>query len=260
MPTTIQFEVKKKHIGIITLHRPEAANAMSRSLLQSLCQQINMIHEDPDIRVVIVTGAGTKAFCAGADLKERKTMNDHEVIDTVKLIGKTVNELENMAIPTIAAINGVAFGGGLELALGCDIRIASNDTRLGLTETSLGIIPGAGGTQRLSRIVSTGQAKKLIFTAQPIDSEEAKSIGLLEEVVDDVDLLPTVMEWAELIASNAPIAMKLAKQAINNGVELSLKEGLALEHTYYQQTIDTADRLEGLQAFAEKRKPNYVGK
>lgn len=256
----IKYEVKEQHIGMITLNRPEAANAMSRQLLITLQDYIKKVKRDTTIRVLIITGTGTRAFCAGADLKERKGMTDQEVIDTVQLIGSTISAIENIHIPTIAALNGVAFGGGLELALACDMRIATQGIKLGLTETSLGIIPGAGGTQRLSRLISVGQAKKLIFTANPIDSDEAKTIGLVEEVVDEIHASQTAMEWAKMIAQNAPIAVKQAKKAINEGLDMSLAEGLDFEHVCYQQTINTLDRLEGLQAFAEKRLPNFVGK
>lgn len=260
MTQNIVYEIRDNNIGIITLNRPNNANALSTTLLEEFQQQLSEIYHDEAIRALIITGAGTRVFCAGADLKERKSMTDQQVIETVQLIGDTMNRVEAIPVPTIAALNGVAFGGGLELALSCDIRMAKANTSVGLTETSLGIIPGAGGTQRLSNLVGIGQAKKMIFTAKPIDCDEAKEIGLIETIVEADDILHAALDMASTFANNAPIAMKLAKKAIVKGTELPLKEGLQLEHTYYQQTIETTDRMEGLEAFAEKRKPTYVGK
>lgn len=260
MKTPVLLEVIDEHIAVVTLHRPEAANAMSLALLDELNKIIKQVNLDGKIRVVIITADGDKAFCAGADLKERKGMTENQVIEAVTYIGHTINNVEAITVPVIAAINGVAFGGGLELTLACDIRIAAEDTRVGLTETSLAIIPGAGGTQRLPRLIGLGQAKRLIFTAKPITTKEALVISLVEQIVPRELLFQTALEMAQSIAENGPISVKLAKQAINNGIQLTLSEGIKLEHTYYQETIPTKDRLEGLQAFSEKRKPVYQGK
>lgn len=260
MATVISYQVIDNHIGLITLNRPESANAMSRKLLVELNEQITKLNQDPAIRCVILTGGGIKAFCAGADLKERNDMSETEVIETVQLIGETVSNIEAISVPTIAVINGVALGGGLELALACDNRIAADDISVGLPETSLGIIPGAGGTQRLARLIGIAQAKRLIFTAKPITSSEAYTLGLVEEIVERHRLLKTALDYAHTIASNAPIAVKQAKKAINNGMNASLTDGLKVEHAAYKQTIDTEDRIEGLKAFAERREANYVGK
>src|SRR5690625_2782754 len=260
MPIMITYEILKKQIGVITLNRPDAANALSRQLLHELNRYIHKANQDENIRCILLTGSGEKAFCAGADLKERKQMSDKEVVETVQLIGNTVSALEKMDIPTIAVMNGVAFGGGLELALGYDIRIMQDNTQIGLTETSLGIIPGAGGTQRLARLIGVGQAKRLIFTASSITSKEAYSLGIIEEMAAQENLFETALKRAETIATNAPIAVQQAKRAINKGIEVSLQDGLIIEHQCYAQTIETEDRLEGLRAFSEKRKPTYVGK
>lgn len=248
------------HIVTLTLNRPNAANAMSIQLLDELNRCLAKIQEHPKVRCLIITGSGNKAFCAGADLKERKMMTEDEVIQTVRYIGQTVNNVEKMPIPVIAAINGAAFGGGLELALACDLRITSSQAKMGLTETSLAIIPGAGGTQRLPRLIGVGQAKRLIFTAAKISAEEAKQIGLVEEVVHEEHLLDTVIKLAKQIAENAPIAIKQAKQAIDLGLKTDIATGIELEHICYKETIHTDDRREGLQAFSEKRKPVYEGK
>jgi len=256
----IKVEIKDKHVAILTLNRPEAANAMSKSLLEKLNEQITKINQMNDIYCVILTGTGEKAFCAGADLKERKGMTEDQVIDMVRYIGDTVTNIENMKMPVIAAINGVAFGGGLELALACDFRIAVEDAKLGLTETSLAIIPGAGGTQRLPRLIGLGQAKRMIFTAKPVSADQALSIGLVDQTVGRNDLLDEAITIAKTIASNGPVALKQAKIAINRGIQMSITSGLELEHKCYLETIPTADRLEGLMAFQEKRKPEYKGK
>lgn len=260
MTECITYEIMDSHIARITLNRLNAMNAMSIALLDELNNTITNIKADENIRTVIITGAGEKAFCAGADLKERKNMTNNEVISTVNYIGQTMNQVEQLSVPVIAAINGAAFGGGLELALASDIRISARHAKMGLTETSLAIIPGAGGTQRLPRLIGLGQAKKLIFTATPVEAEDALTIGLVEDVVETKDLQNCALALAKNIARNGPVAVKQAKSAINKGVQADLYTGLAIEHLCYQQTIQTEDRIEGLQAFKEKRKPLYKGK
>lgn len=255
----ITYEVKNHHIAIITLNRPEAANALSKKMLGELNNLVNRIEQDKAIYCVIITGSGEKAFCAGADLKERIGMTDEQVIEAVQYIGQTVDNIAGIKVPVIAAINSAAFGGGLELALACDIRIAHSASRLGLTETSLAIIPGAGGTQRLPRLIGLGQAKKLIYTAKPVTAIEALDIGLVEQITD-ANVLVTAVDMAKQIVGNGPIALKQAKKAINQGMETDLTHGITLEHEYYQVTISTEDRTEGLVAFKEKRKPNYQAK
>lgn len=250
----------KEHIAVITLNRPNAANALSIEMIQTLNQTIEKIAQNPSIHCTVITGAQDRAFCAGADLKERLSMTDEQVITTVQAIGEMVTNIEQLPIPVIAALNGAAFGGGLELALACDFRVAADHITLGLTETSLAIIPGAGGTQRLTRLIGPGQAKRLIFTALPIQAVEALQIGLVEKVVKPTDLLGETIQLAEKIAENGPIAMRQAKIAINTGIQTDLATGLSVERESYQQTIHTEDRLEGLRAFQEKRKPNYKGK
>lgn len=255
----ITYEVKNEHIGLITLNRPEAANALSKPMLNDLNRVVNSIHDDSSIYCVIITGGGEKAFCAGADLKERKGMSNDQVVKAVQYIGQSIDNIEKIQVPVIAAINGAAFGGGLELALACDIRIASSTSKLGLTETSLAIIPGAGGTQRLPRLIGLGQAKRLIYTAKPISATDALRIGLVEEINNN-NVVDAAFALANQIASNGPIALKQAKKAINEGMQTDLSSGIALEHKYYQVTIPTEDRTEGLVAFNEKRKPKYKAK
>jgi methylglutaconyl-CoA hydratase len=255
----IRTEKTEDGLVVVTLNRPEAANALSLQLLQKLNETLREIQFDRSVRVVVITGAGTRSFCSGADLKERAGMDPVQVRKTVSLIRETINAVERLPQPVIAAINGVAFGGGTELALACDIRIAADTAKLGLTETSLAIIPGAGGTQRLPRLIGLGKAKELIFTARRIDAEEALNIGLVEHVVPADQLMDRVKEIAREIAKNGPIAVTQAKFAINKGFDVDLQTGLEIERAAYEVTIPTKDRLEGLQAFKEKRPPVYTG-
>ncbi|MBB3869429.1 enoyl-CoA hydratase [Geobacillus sp. NFOSA3] len=259
MSELVQYTALENGIAIITLNRPESANALSTALLYELSHLLYDLAFRRDVRVVIFTGAGEKVFCAGADLKERAGMNETEVRKTVTLIRETINQIEQLPQPVICALNGSAFGGGLELALACDIRVAADTAQLGLTETSLGIIPGAGGTQRLPRLIGKGKAKELIFTAKRITAKEAEQIGLVEYVVPREQLMEKAMEIAEQIVVNAPIAVMQAKIAINRGLDVDLATGLRIEQMAYDITIPTKDRLEGLQAFKEKRKPVYKG-
>ncbi|TKC18364.1 enoyl-CoA hydratase [Robertmurraya kyonggiensis] len=258
MTTTVLLNIEK-NIATITLNRPEAANAFSRQMLTEFKETIGELKYNASIRTVIITGAGEKVFCAGADLKERAGMTPVEVKQTVALIRQVINSVEQLPMPVIAAINGAAFGGGLELSLACDIRVATETAKIGLTETSLAIIPGAGGTQRLPRLIGLGKAKELIYTAQRVEAYEAKEIGLVEYVVSKEELLQKAKELADRIASNGPIAVAQAKNAINKGMDADLQTGLEIEQMAYAVTIPTKDRIEGLTAFKEKRKPQYKG-
>ncbi|SFA75177.1 short chain enoyl-CoA hydratase [Lentibacillus halodurans] len=260
MTALIDYQTMDDHIAILTLNRPEAMNALSKGLLDELNEYIRKINADSNIRCTIITGSSKKAFCAGADLKERKGMTEEQVIEAVSYIGNTVTNIENMKMPVIAAVNGAAFGGGLELSLACDIRIAAESAKLGLTETSLAIIPGAGGTQRLTRLIGSGQAKRLIFTAKPVTSDEALTLGMIEHMTSSENLLQEAIETAQAIVRNGPVALRQAKAAINQGSQTDMTTGLSIEYLRYKETVSTEDRLEGLQAFTEKRKPVYQGK
>lgn len=255
----VHYQVIDDKIAVVTLNRPQAANAMSHQLLNDLNDVINKLEQNKQIVCTIIVGAGDRVFCAGADLKERKGMSDDQVIQAVQYIGQTVMRIENLPMPVIAALNGVAFGGGLELALACDLRVAAEDVKLGLTETSLAIIPGAGGTQRLPRLIGLGQAKRLIYTAERLTAKEALDIGLIEQICAS-NVLDEAIELAKMISKNGPVALKQAKTAIDQGMQTDLQTGLVIEHLAYKDTIPTEDRLEGLQAFREKRKPQYKGK
>jgi enoyl-CoA hydratase/carnithine racemase len=250
---------REDQVAILTINRPEVYNCLNLATLLAMREQLGEIALDRDIRAVIVTGAGEKAFCSGADLKERRTMTEQQVQQYIRTIRDTFTELERLPKPVIAAINGVALGGGTELALACDLRVMSETAQMGLTETSLGIIPGAGGTQRLPRIVGKAKAKELIFTARKVGAEEALAIGLVNRVVPAGEALSAALELARQITENAPIALAQAKYAIDFGLEADLATGLAIESNAYQVLIPTKDRLEGLAAFKEKRKPVYRG-
>jgi len=246
-------------IATVTLNRLEAHNALSVEMLEQFIDALYALKFDPETRVIVVTGAGEKAFCAGADLIQRGQMDMPQTRQHINLIRTAVNELEAMPQPTIAAVNGVAFGGGTELTLAADLRVASVNAKFGLTETALAIIPGAGGTQRLPRLIGVAKAKELILTARRIGAEEAEQIGLVNCVTAAEDLLAKAYELAREITKNGPMAVRQAKLAINKGVEVDLATGLSIEQNAYEVILPSQDRLEGLKAFKEKRPPVYKG-
>ncbi len=251
---------EKDGIAVLTLNRPKVMNSFNFALLHSLKDQVDALKFNTNVRVVIITGAGQKAFCAGADLKERTTFDELQVKEFIFTIRNLFTSIEYLNKPVIAAINGVALGGGTELALACDIRIAAMNASMGLTETRLAIIPGAGGTQRLPRLIGRGKAKELIFTGRRVDAREALQIGLVNQICGPESLLEECQKMAGMICEAGPIAIEQAKYAINYGLETDLHTGLGIESNAYWVTIPTEDRLEGLAAFQEKRKPVYKGK
>jgi enoyl-CoA hydratase/carnithine racemase len=246
-------------IVIVTINRPERRNALDRPTLAAGRQLIRDIHYDASARVLIVTGAGDKAFCAGADLKEREHMTMVEVRQYIRYIRDTFTEIENLPIPVIAAVNGVSMGGGTELALACDIRVIDPDAKMALNETSLAIIPGGGGTVRLPRLVGRGRAKDIILTARWVGAEEALAIGMVQRIAPKGQALEHAIGIAEQIINNGPIAVTQAKYVINRGLEVPLEEALQLESDAYEVCIPTQDRVEALEAFKEKRKPEFKG-
>lgn len=248
---------KKDKIGLITINRPEVRNALNREAWALLADAFTGLDGDDSIAVIVVTGAGDKAFVAGADLNALKVRTAAQTFD-----GETpsiVARIEQVTKPTIAAINGFTFGGGLELALACDIRICSKNAKLGQTEINVGILPGAGGTQRLSRAVGLAKAKELIFTGKAISADEAEKIGLVNQVVDQAELMNVVFAMAQEIATKSPVTLKVAKQVINQGATTDLATGLALERLGQSFIFGTHDHLEGINAFLEKRKPDFKG-
>jgi len=245
-------------VWLLRLSRPEALNALSRDLLQELEGHLTLAAR-ADLRALVITGSG-KAFCAGADLKERRNMPEAEVMSFLSWVGDLFWQLEEMPCPTIAAINGLALGGGLELALCCDLRVALESAFLALPETSLGIIPGAGGTQRLPRIIGSARASQMILTARRLSAREALDWGLVNEVYPDTEIESFYFDLARQIANCAPIAIRQARRAIREGLNLPLKDGLVRERYLYEATLGTEDRREALQAFQEKRKPVFKGR
>jgi len=227
--------------------------------MNSFREYLHELKFDKDTRVVILRSSDSGVFCAGADLKERATMTQPEVSQFVHSLRSAFTEMEQLPMPTIAAIDGVALGGGLELALACDLRVASSDSKLGLPETGLAIIPGAGGTQRLPRLIGAAKAKELIFTGEVLAAIKAQSLGVVQHVTDAGKSYDKALEIARQILPKGPIAIRMAKAAIDQGSGVDLTTGLFIEQACYAQVIPTKDRLEGLQAFKEKRPPKYKG-
>jgi enoyl-CoA hydratase len=249
---------RKEEIAVLTLHRPQALNALNYETLCQLSDVFEELRHDRSVRAVIIQGEG-KAFCAGADLKERIHLSEQEVRRNVHKIRTVFSQLESLPQPTIAAMHGYAFGGGFELALACDFRYASKETKMGLTEVSLGIIPGAGGTIRLAQLVGKSKAKELILMAKKITAEEALSLGILNEMCDS-DVLQLAKSRADEIGQLAPLAVIQAKFAIDKGFDSDSQTGMDIEAKAYELLLPTEDRVEALKAFNEKRKPNFQGK
>ncbi|KAM3571788.1 hypothetical protein VYU27_006192 [Nannochloropsis oceanica] len=257
------IEHKDGVIVELALNRPEARNALNKSLVSELHEAIASLGQDSTARVVVIKSTSpTSAFCAGADLKERTSMSVTEVSSFVSSLRALMDGVENLPIPTVAVIEGAAFGGGLELALACDLRVAGPKAQMGLTETSLAIIPGAGGTQRLPRVVGEAKAKELIFRAVRIGAREAWRVGLVNVLMegDGRGGGEEVGRICREMASNGPVAVRAAKKAVREGMQVDLRTGLELERECYATVIPTEDRIEGLRAFKEKRKPVYNGR
>ncbi len=252
---------RRGRIAIWTIDRAERMNALSRAVVRELGRLAREAASDSELRAVILTGAGDKAFCAGADLKERKGMDEDDVRDFLPLYRASFGAIDALPVPVFAALNGVAFGGGLELALACDFRVAAASAKIGLTETSLGIIPGAGGTQRLTRIVGPARAKELIVFARRLTAHEALELGIVTSVADEgQSALDCALQMAAPLEDAAPIAIAAALEAIDAASELPLEAGLAQEQRCYERTLASQDRLEAIAAFAEKRKPRFTGR
>ena len=245
-------------VARIVIDRPPV-NALSRSLVAQLAEAAERPADRADLRAVLIAARG-KAFCAGADLVERRSMSETDVVEAVQGIGQMVGAIARIPVPTIAVLQGAALGGGLELALGCDLRIAATSAKLGLPECSLAIIPGAGGTQRLTRLIGPARAKRWIFTARVAPAEEGLADGIVDRVVADERLEQEALDWAREMSKCGPLALRAAKQAIDLGLDApDLESGLAEEARAYSTTIPTRDRAEALRAFAEKRPPRFTG-
>jgi enoyl-CoA hydratase/carnithine racemase len=253
-------EERRGSIELWTIDGEERRNAISRALLAEFEERVARVSRDHETRAVVLTGAGERAFCAGADLKERAGMSEAEVRAFLERLGKALRAMERSDAVFIAAVNGAALGGGTELALACDFRVAAPTAELGLTEVRLGIIPGGGGTQRLPRMVGPARAKDLILTGRRINAAEALAIGLVHRLAPEGRLLEVAFSVAEQVAANAPLAVAAAKHAIDEGLVLGLDEALSLERRHYETVLASEDRREGLAAFAEKRTPRFQGR
>ncbi len=254
----VRIETPEDGIRVLLLDRPPV-NALGRELVDDLLTACDTLRGDPEARCVVVRSAG-KHFCAGADLKERQGMTLDEVRAFVPKLAGVCNALAALPVPTIAAVNGTAAGGGCEVALGCDLRILAEDATIGLRETALAILPGAGGTQRLPRLVGPAIAKRWIFTGKMHTAAEALADGVAQQVVPAGYLQAAALDLARAIAANGPVAIRLAKRAIDGGADLGLAPALALEWDCYQGVLGTQDRVEALAAFAEKRPPKFEGR
>ena len=251
---------KSEGVATITINRPEALNAFSAEVVSEILQAIEDVKADESVRVVVLTGAGERAFSAGADIKAMKGMNALKARELSQMGERLCSALENLEKPVIAAINGYALGGGLEVAMACDIRLASENARMGQTEINIGLIPGWGGTQRLTRLIGATKAKELIFTGKMIDAKTAEQLGLVNMVVPQDKFRETVRQFALELAQKAPVALKVAKALINKGAEISLDAAVALEREGFGVVASTEDLQEGVSAFIEKRKPVFKGK
>jgi enoyl-CoA hydratase/carnithine racemase len=248
-------------VVIWTIDRADRRNALSRSTLIAFGKLARDAASNASVRAIVVTGAGDVAFCAGADLKERQTMDENAVREQIELYRSEFRPIDQSPKPVVAAINGVALGGGLELALSCDLRVAAAHARLGFPETSLGVIPGAGGTQRLPRSIGEGRAKEMILLGRQLSADEALAWGLVQRVTPaGKNVVDDAVEWIRPIAEGAPIAQAAALASIDRAFDVSLDVGLELEKVRYDKTLVSTDRREALAAFAEKRAPRFEGK
>src|SRR6516162_808759 len=255
----LSFE-KKNQIAYITLNRPKVLNALNMAVMEELRQAFTAIKDDADVRVVILTGAGEKAFVAGADIGE---LSQHTPVSAKEYTHQgqaIIDAIENLGKPTIACINGFALGGGCEIAMACTMRLASDNAKLGQPEVKLGLIPGYGGTQRLSRLVGKGIAMQQVLTGEMITAQEAYRIGLVNEVVPQADLIARAEAIAAKIIANAPLAIQYAMEAVNRGFDMPLADGLFLEATLFAVCCATEDKNEGTRAFLEKRPAQFKGR
>jgi len=257
---TLYFARPEPHLLILTLNRPQAANAFNTRMGEELNRFWKALRDDADdLRCIVVTGAGDRAFCAGADLKERRDMPDDAWRRQHVIFEEAFYAMMDCPVPVIAAVNGAAFGGGFEIVLAADFAYAADHARFALTETSLGIIPGVGGTQNLPRACGVRRAKEIILTGTPFDAVDASAWGIVNRVVPLADLMDETLAVARRIAGNAPVAVRAAKQALTAATGTDIKTGLAVEIECYNRTVTTEDRREGMLAFNEKRPPVFRG-
>lgn len=263
LPTyaTLKLEMVEPHVLLITLNRPEVANAINTQMGHDMLELWRRLTDDAgDVRCAILTGSGDKIFCAGGDLKERNGMTRQQWIAQHELFERAYWTLVEVPVPIIAAINGHAYAGGLETALACDFLYASSAARFALTEVSIGIMPGGGGTQNLPRAVGERRAKEIILTAKPFTAQQAAEWGLVNRICEPGELMGAAVETARAIAGNAPLSVRQAKKSIHFGLQMELKTAYRFEVEAYNHLIETEDRYEGIRAFNEKRKPVFKGK
>ncbi len=255
----LKFE---NHLAVLTLNRPEAHNAITAKMKEELALALDTIEGKEDCRVLIITGAGEKAFCAGADIKERSGTDPTatEFVASQRATIELFSRIANLRVPTIAALNGIAVGGGAEIALACDFRIAADTARFGLTEINLGVIPAGGGTQRLVRTIGLGPAKRLILTGEILPAAKAEALGLVDEIVPATELITHSQAFAEQLAGKAPMAVQIAKSVLNKSAEAPLAAGLEMELQGAAALFASDDRKEGMRAFLEKRPPRFTGR
>lgn len=253
---------RSEGVATLTLNRPEAMNAITGRMKLELAAALDAIEADDAVCAVVITGSGDKAFCAGADIKERSGSEPApaEFYFRQKLTQRLFSRIEQLDRPTVAAINGVAFGGGYEIALACDLRVASTSASLGLTEVNLGVVPAGGGTQRLPRLIGVARAKELIYTGARLSAEEAAAIGLVNRCVAPDELMRTALDLARKIASKPPLAVRFAKQAIDKGQQTDIETAMEFELYAASILFDTEDRKEGMRAFLDKRQPQFKGR
>ncbi|HEX9970635.1 MAG TPA: enoyl-CoA hydratase-related protein [bacterium] len=247
---------KQDAIGIIKINRPESLNALNIETLEEIRDAVTSLNNEEDIKVIIFTGEG-KAFIAGADIKQMKDMNENDAREFCNMGQKIFDIIEHLDKPVIAAVNGFALGGGCELAMACDMRIASEHAKFGQPEVNVGVIPGFGGTQRLPRLVGKGIAKELIFTGDVIDAHSALRIGLVNRVVASESLLEEAIAIAQKIVTKGPAAILIAKSVINRGLDTNMANGLEIERDGFVQCVASGEAKEGMEAFVTKRKPNW---
>lgn len=259
MYESLIFETDQSQVGTLTINKEKTMNTLSLDTMSELNQFAANELINNDLKALIITGAGGKAFVAGADIKQMREMTRDEFENYCNLGHGFFNALQDAPFPVIAAINGYALGGGCELAVACDIRIASDNAKIGFPETKLGLFPCWGGTQRITRLMGLGKAKELIFTCEMINAEEAHKIGLVDKVVKREELLDEAMKIAGQIAGNSPLAVGLAKKVLNSGSEMELSKALSFELENGLECFDSKDRVEGMSAFLEKRTANFKG-
>ncbi|MDQ0184579.1 enoyl-CoA hydratase-related protein [Cytobacillus sp. FSL W7-1323] len=257
------IDLKKTHhnqIAILRLNRPQSMNALNTKMASEIVSSLEILKYDPDLRVIILTAEGDKSFCVGADLKERNGMSQRDWKKQHDIFERVTELIREFPFPIICAVNGYALGGGMEIALSCDMRTANENASFGLPEAKLGLIPGIGGTQMAIRVLPLAIAKEILFTGKRISATEAETYGLVNKVCREESLLEETIKLASEIAENAPLSLKALKKVVNKGADCDLSTGIALELEAYYRCANSNDRLEGIYAFNEKRKPQWQGK